>query len=62
MENKLTDNFTGVTAGAAVTSPAWLPWLHSVSDLAALLLPIFGLVWIAVQIITKLKYRNIKSE
>ncbi len=33
----------------ALASPIWLPWLQTVSELAALLLPIAGLVWIKIQ-------------
>jgi len=44
---------TGVAAGS-LASPFWLPWLQTVSDVAALLLPIFGLIWLVVQILTRL--------
>lgn len=39
---------------AAVTSPWWLPALHTVSDVAALVLPILGVLWICVQIVVKI--------
>lgn len=44
---------TGVAAGA-ITAPAWLPPLKDVSEVAALLLPILGVVWLAVQILAYL--------
>jgi hypothetical protein len=44
---------TGIAAGS-VASPFWLPWLQTVSEIAALLLPIFGLLWLVVQILTRL--------
>jgi len=41
-------------AVAAVTSPWWLPVLHSISEVAALVLPILGVLWLCVQIVVKL--------
>lgn len=43
---------TNVIAGAAVASPWWLPALQNFSEIAALMLPIAGLIWLMVQIIT----------
>jgi Na+/alanine symporter len=40
-----------VTATAALTSPWWLPGLHSVSTAAAEIVPILGALWLMVQII-----------
>ena len=52
------DRMTDVTAVAALASPVWLQWLHGatsiMSDFAALWLPIFGLVWLCVQIWAKI--------
>lgn len=45
---------TDTGAVAAVVSPVWLPALHTASDVAALVLPILGATWLAVQIILKL--------
>jgi hypothetical protein len=45
---------TDVGATAALTSPVWLPWLHTASEFAALMFPILGGTWLAVQIIVKL--------
>lgn len=53
----MNENYTSAVAGAAVTSPWWLPVLQHWSELSALLLPIAGLTWLLVQIfgyITKL--------
>lgn len=43
-------NTTHAIAAASVISPAWLPGLHEVSQLAAVLMPILGAVWLVVQI------------
>lgn len=51
---------TDTGAVAAVLSPWWLPALHDVSQIAALLLPIAGVVWLAVQIVTKIIEANRK--
>ncbi len=45
---------TDTGAVAAIVSPWWLPALHDVSSIAALLLPIAGVVWLAVQIGVKI--------
>jgi hypothetical protein len=42
---------TDAIAVGAVSSPLWL---HQVSELAGLLLPIAGVTWLAVQIAVKL--------
>lgn len=50
-----------VTAVAAVVSPWWLPSLHTVSEVAALVLPIMGVLWLCVQIsiaLYRFKYRK----
>lgn len=49
-----TEVATDTIAGAAVASPLWLPSLHTASEDAALLLPIFGVIWLSVQIALKL--------
>lgn len=41
---------TDTGAVAAIASPWWLPALHDVSQFAAFLLPILGVIWLAVQI------------
>jgi len=48
------EHVTTGTAAGAVTSPIWLPWLHAVSDVAALTVPILGAIWLIVQISVKL--------
>jgi hypothetical protein len=45
---------TDTGAVAAIASPWWLPALHSVSDVAALVLPILGVLWLLLQIVVKL--------
>lgn len=46
---------TDTGAVAAIASPWWLPALHQVSDVAALLLPIAGVTWLVVQIVVKIQ-------
>ena len=56
MEQFSVDRLTDAVALGAVTSPLWFVFL---SDYAAMLLPLAGLVWLAVQIIDKIrKWRN----
>lgn len=43
---------TGVALGA-IASPAWLPWLNTTAEFAAIIAPILGVIWLLVQIITK---------
>ena len=45
---------TDTGAIAAIISPWWLPALHGVSEVAALVLPILGVLWLCVQIVVKL--------
>lgn len=49
-------------AVAAITSPWWLPAVHIVSDAAGLLLPVLGVVWLIVQITTKIIETRRKSK
>lgn len=53
-----TENTTNAIAAAAVASPWWLPTFADVSHGAALLLPVLGVVWLAVQIIFKITERK----
>lgn len=46
---------TDTGAVAAIASPWWLPALHQISDVAALLLPIAGVIWLVVQIVVKIQ-------
>lgn len=43
------DAVKAAVAPAAVASPLWLPVLQSVSQGAALILPILGVIWLVVQ-------------
>lgn len=54
------DNANNIVATAAVTSPWWLPGLQTWSEVAALLLPIAGLVWLIIQIVGYLFKRDRK--
>lgn len=51
------DSVTNWIATAAVISPVWLPFLMDVSQIAALMLPILGGLWLLVQIWSKI-FRN----
>lgn len=48
------DTLTTATAGAAVASPLWLPSLQTISEVASILLPILGALWLIVQIVIKI--------
>lgn len=45
---------TDISAFAALVSPIWLPALHTASEFAALILPILGASWLALQIGVKI--------
>lgn len=45
---------TDTGAVAAIASPWWLPALHDISQIAALVLPIVGVMWLVIQIVVKL--------
>lgn len=49
------EQITNTAALGAVTSPAWLPFLKTTSDVAGLLLPILGAAWLLVQIVVKVR-------
>ena len=48
------DGVTASAAGAAVTSPWWLPQLQQISAISADVLPILGALWLILQIVVKL--------
>jgi len=52
---EIMDSTTAAFSGIAVTSPAWLPYLEATSSVAGLLMPLFGVTWLAVQIVHKTK-------
>lgn len=52
------DRVTNTVAAGAVFSPWWMPSLSELSQTAALLLPILGVIWLAVQIIAKIVSRR----
>ena len=45
------NNATNASAVAAVASPWWLPLLKSTSEYAAFILPIMGVIWLAIQMV-----------
>ena len=53
--NTIVDQTTAGVAASAVTSPFWLPWLHSASEIAAMVTPILGGLWLLVQIGAKVR-------
>jgi hypothetical protein len=48
------DEASYLIAAAAATSPWWLPWFRETSEIAALIVPILGVIWLAVQICLKI--------
>lgn len=48
----VTERGTDSVAIAALASPVWLPSLQQWSEVAGLLLPIAGLAWLVIQIVT----------
>lgn len=53
--NTLVDNTTAGVAASAVASPLWLPWLQSASEVAGVIAPILGVVWLVIQITAKVR-------
>jgi hypothetical protein len=41
-------------SGAAMTSPWWVPALHTISETAALIVPVLAGMWFITQIVTRL--------
>lgn len=56
------EHTTTAVAASAVTSPIWLPWLQTASEVAAIVAPILGLIWLIVQITTKVYDTFIKDK
>jgi len=54
--HRLIDGDIVTTAGAAgaIMSPWWLPVLHELSEFAAVVAPILGVIWLLIQIAVKL--------
>ena len=46
---------TATIAASAVVSPGWLPWLQSTSEVAAMVAPILGALWLVIQIYAKVR-------
>lgn len=53
----IAERITHTVAVGAVSSPFWLPDLATVSNYAAMMLPILGCGWLVVQILLKI-FRN----
>lgn len=47
----------GVAYGA-IMSPVWLPYVQTLSDTAALALPILGAAWLIIQMISHFKRKK----
>lgn len=52
------DRITHGVAGAGVTIPLWYEWLQNTSEVAAVLLPIFGITWIGIQIYSHFRMKK----
>ncbi len=50
----MNEHIDTAVATAAVASPWWLPSLADISTVAAELLPVAGVVWIIVKIVTRI--------
>jgi hypothetical protein len=50
--NNIPDRITDGVAGGMVASPFWLPYLQDVSEASALIVPILGVCWLVVQIVS----------
>lgn len=59
---KFVEHTTTAVAAGAVASPFWLPWLQTASEVAATVAPIVGLIWLIVQITTKVYDTFIKNK
>ncbi len=51
----MNDTITTAGATAAIISPLWLPWLDATSQIASVILPILGVIWLGVQIVAKVR-------
>lgn len=54
----ISERLTDVAAIASVASPWWLPWLSTTSEIAGLLLPVLGVIWLIVQIWVRVKHNR----
>lgn len=52
---EIVDHSTNGAAVAMITSPIWLSWLQSASEIAAIVAPILGVIWLLVQIWAKIQ-------
>jgi hypothetical protein len=56
LESQVADKLGFIVASSAIASPWLLPTLKSFSEVAALLAPILGCVWMGIQIGAKIYY------
>lgn len=56
------DKVSNTIAAGAVVSPWWLPSLETLSQNAALMLPILGCVFLLVQLIWKISGRDKRDD
>ena len=57
MKDVIFERTTTAVASMGIAAPVWLPPLKEASEVAGLVLPILGVVWLIVQIVTKIMSR-----
>lgn len=58
MHNPIADRVTDGVAVSAISSPAWLPILQQYSEIAGLIVPVLGVIWLVIQIVGYLLARR----
>lgn len=58
----MNDKFTNPVSFGLMVSPVWLPSLDTISQNAALLLPILGVLWFAFQFYWKISGRDKRDD
>lgn len=56
----MVEKATNTIAAGAVSSPVWLPILSDISQVAALVLPILGVLWFVFQFYWRISGRDKK--
>ena len=56
-KDKVLETFNFSVAAAAITSPLWL---RDLGSLSGIILPIFGVIWLSIQIVHRVKNWNAK--
>ena len=54
MKDTIIERTTTAIAAGGISAPVWLPPLKEASEIAGMILPILGVVWLIVQIITRI--------